>query len=472
LTQSNIGFGTSPQGAHDERPRYAGVEFLLDCPKCGDKVPINGPQQHPVCDNCSYEITIYDTFWEDKLATVEDCHHELEDGKKSQITYMGSGVKMTYGPGAVLCHECQTPLPVDAIRPGHTGQITCTSCGAPTSTYPPPPWFSQMFAACRQIYGGEPDKDQPGGAVTPDESQAAEKPVAMSCPQCGAGLSFTSVDERLVPCQYCGADVYLPDAIWRRLHPVKRAEMWYLRFEGPSKLQLERIRKRKEENERLRRIAAEGETQGSKGGNSQLIWTIILILGVIGLPMLVVGGKKLRCSQSGTNSQSSATSNQQSAASASGKTRQTRRARKTKKKAANPKLKGRLQVKGPRVGTWTLTPDRCVSGQHKGYFGVRLSEKTGRYWTRVIKTSSGGLEMVIPLRGKGENPKAVLHLRDCKVLKGKVVRTNMRHNHTWIMRGWVEIDCPLRLRKGKLRKTGKYGKKVRVWGKLKFGHCH
>ena len=466
MTQSNVDFGTTPQGAHDDRPRYAGVEFLVDCPKCGDKVPLNGPQRHPVCDNCSYEITIYDEFWEDKLATVEDCHHELEDGTKSQVSYLGSGVKMIYGPGSVLCAECKTPLEADTVQPGQTGQIACVSCGVKTATYPPPPWLTEMFPACRQIYGGEPDKDQPGGSVTPKETQGAQKPLAMSCPQCGAGLSFTSADQRLVPCQYCGADVYLPDAIWRRLHPVKRAETWYLRFEGPSKLQLDRIHKSRQKNEHLQRIAKTNVTQGSTGGNRQLLFHILLVLGAIGIPLFIVGKNYLSRSQTG------ATKAPQRAASINENTGPTRRTEKAEKIVIKPKIKGHLEAKGPRIGTWTLTPEQCSSGETKGYFGVRLSDNKVQGWARVIKKPSGAMEVVVPLRGKGENPKAVIHLRDCRVLKGEVEQTNKKINHRWTMRGWLEIDCPLRLRKGKMGKTGKRGKKGRVWGKVVFDNCH
>jgi hypothetical protein len=43
-----------------------------------------------------------------------------------------------------------------------------------------------------------------------------------------------------VPCQYCKTDVYLPDDLWRRLHPVKTMAPWFVRFEGRSRAELAR----------------------------------------------------------------------------------------------------------------------------------------------------------------------------------------------------------------------------------------
>jgi hypothetical protein len=43
---------------------------------------------------------------------------------------------------------------------------------------------------------------------------------------------------RLCPCSFCRADVYLPDDLWRRLHPAKVVQRWYITFRGKTQGQL------------------------------------------------------------------------------------------------------------------------------------------------------------------------------------------------------------------------------------------
>jgi hypothetical protein len=34
--------------------------------------------------------------------------------------------------------------------------------------------------------------------------------------------------------------IYIPDDLWRRLHPVKKAEPWFIEYEGPNALERRR----------------------------------------------------------------------------------------------------------------------------------------------------------------------------------------------------------------------------------------
>lgn len=59
----------------------------------------------------------------------------------------------------------------------------------------------------------------------------------MTCPQCGAALHLTAGSQRTTSCQFCNVDVFLPDDLWRRLHPVKVVQPWWVRFEGSTRRQ-------------------------------------------------------------------------------------------------------------------------------------------------------------------------------------------------------------------------------------------
>lgn len=56
----------------------------------------------------------------------------------------------------------------------------------------------------------------------------------MGCPKCSASLDITADSQRTVACKYCETDIYLPDDLWLRLHPVKKAERWYIEYSGES----------------------------------------------------------------------------------------------------------------------------------------------------------------------------------------------------------------------------------------------
>jgi len=385
------------------------------------------------------------------MTTLDSCHNEIAAGETSGASYLGSGARIKYGPQEPLCSECNTPLPVDENHPGQTGQIKCTSCGNKTTTYPPPQWLKKIMPNCRQIYGGEPDSEGPGGSIAPETPQTPPQPVAMSCPSCGAGLSFTSADDRLVPCQYCGADIYMPDAVWRRLHPVKRSQRWYLQFQGIPQRQLEEER----ENQRRRQeeldaqnqaimlaAAAKPKTVGSSNFTSHWAFWILIMAGFPALILLSLHWCRSRMQQ--------------------------KNKARLKRHMDNPhsrnSIEGSIHAEGPRVGKWKLNPDRCSSGEREGFFGVYISTKEEGKWAKVMKDPATGKMMVtVPLHGEGESGDHGVILRDCKVLEGNVERTNTRVNRIWMVKGKIKLDCELK---------HKDGKKGRVWGKVVFQRCH
>src|SRR5258708_39741314 len=88
----------------------------------------------------------------------------------------------------------------------------------------------------------------------------------MTCPQCGGALHIPADTNRTTTCQFCSVDFYLPDDLWRRLHPVKVVEPWCVRFEGRTRHddrddEALRERRRKEGEERAR-TEREKVTQG------------------------------------------------------------------------------------------------------------------------------------------------------------------------------------------------------------------
>ena len=38
-------------------------------------------------------------------------------------------------------------------------------------------------------------------------------------------------EDRIVICEYCETNVYLPDDLWLRLHPAKKKNRWFVGME-------------------------------------------------------------------------------------------------------------------------------------------------------------------------------------------------------------------------------------------------
>jgi hypothetical protein len=97
-------------------------------------------------------------------------------------------------------------------------------------TFPAPAWLKEQLPTAVQIFGADAEiaGEEAGLAVALGERQV--QPVAMACPSCGGGLTFTERSERTTACKYCGVSVFIPDALWLELHPAKTMERWTLTY--------------------------------------------------------------------------------------------------------------------------------------------------------------------------------------------------------------------------------------------------
>ena len=180
------------------------------------------------------------------------------------------------------CNHCGMPLPVD--RPARTvecsrchGQVTLPDEVWRTTLYtfegddplPPPPWLQAQVKTVHQLYTVDPRSLGPGEAELITVDVEAPRPVVMACPQCGGSLNITTEHARVTSCQYCSAEVFLPDEVWQRLHPVRTVRWWYVRFEG---LTAEKQAALREEN-RERALREEQQTVARQ--NAAKAWKLV-----------------------------------------------------------------------------------------------------------------------------------------------------------------------------------------------------
>ncbi len=213
------------------------IELRVGCAGCGKPIPINAFTPRITCGSCNRSAQLSDEQWHSLLEDALDEAPELEVDEGSTATIMtGSGTyHLMYGNQPPRCASCKTAVPEAAGELAAQGRIGCVGCGKPMSIRQAPPSLQALGVKlvigedAAQLASGA-DGGGPGGAVTESAPRAAN-PVVLYCPHCKAPLSVDG-SNRMVRCQYCSTDVYLPDDLWTRLHPVAEVSRWYLVFGG------------------------------------------------------------------------------------------------------------------------------------------------------------------------------------------------------------------------------------------------
>jgi ribosomal protein S27E len=218
--------------------RYGMFKVIATCTQCGNPVVVNGPLAHPACPSCALELEIPPDSWTSIVGDLLEDYDELEGGEGHECTLMSGALTIKYSyarlpPPDPACPTCQENWPLETVKTGDDGQIKCTKCGRAGEVFPAPAWLRMAVPEARQIFFGEREERSGAGGTPVEADQAAIKPIALNCPQCAGGLVITKEMERTVPCKYCGIDVYLPDGVWQKLHPARKAKYWMVRFEGP-----------------------------------------------------------------------------------------------------------------------------------------------------------------------------------------------------------------------------------------------
>jgi Zn finger protein HypA/HybF involved in hydrogenase expression len=218
-----------------EKNRYGIFKVIASCPHCGNPVPVNGPLLRLQCPSCQNAVGISAETWNQILKDYLEDYQDLEPGNGRDSTLIGElTLKYTYiklPPPQPACTKCETDWDLASITDGMDGVITCRKCGYTSPTYPPPDWLAAGVPVARQVFFGEREVDETSESK---QAQAVDeaRPIAMTCPQCSGSLLVTPQTERILRCSYCNTDIYLPDALWLKLHPAKAAKFWMIKFQG------------------------------------------------------------------------------------------------------------------------------------------------------------------------------------------------------------------------------------------------
>lgn len=264
--------GEGPEGR--ELIRYCSVSILDKCDACGQPLPVEGPLREIFCSSCQRTNKVSPSYWRLLKDVLED---SVKARGKAAGFSMNFRTDVNHRLAAPSCDACEQPIPVAAIADGSDGEHACPACGEAFDTYPAPDWLLEVMPAAQQIFFAA----RPGGGDQdlPDDV----KPVLFPCPGCAGSLKITARHERIVTCEYCGSDCYLPDALWLRLHPPRVRTTWYVRFRDVEKAKriaaqkAKRERQRAAELERFRAVMAEVDARRGADENPRELSTFFAV---------------------------------------------------------------------------------------------------------------------------------------------------------------------------------------------------
>lgn len=216
------------------------TSLLQGCPHCGAALPVNGLVTNIKCPSCLNQVTIAQSLW---TRVLGKCNPDALVDKKvlngeamvvsDETTSTSMRITAQVLPCAV-CSDCGKMLsPIS--QPLSSGQhsFVCPSCKKQVLFAPITPAVNLRGAVITHYAGADINTSSAQSSIPIQTSGQA--PIVMACPNCSASLQITSDSQRTTPCRYCQAMVYLPDDLWRQLHPVKAAKPWtFLVYMSPE----------------------------------------------------------------------------------------------------------------------------------------------------------------------------------------------------------------------------------------------
>jgi hypothetical protein len=256
-----------------EQRFWVGIEATLECRACGHASPCNHLDvEHTVtCLHCGLEERLDPNQWWGALAhahavgdlcgphpegrfpneLVSICRHNpFAEVGLTRVSAQHHGSTPAPGqptlnvvatPGHPPCARCRTPLVLARVEPPEL-ELECPNpeCGERTTTVLPE-GVRVKIPDLVGILGREHEKGRRDVGI-----EHGPQGLGFYCPSCASAVEVLSYST-LVECRLCHTVARVPDKALRILGFERpKTELWWLLFEGPSKLRskLERVERK------------------------------------------------------------------------------------------------------------------------------------------------------------------------------------------------------------------------------------
>jgi len=200
------------------------IELLNKCSECSNDYPLNGLVDEIRCGRCGDSQVLGKTFWHEELR--EDVEFARVPGARGGGEVLG-GPTIECRGFPPFCRKCGNLIPMTSLteawgeaEKSGGASIECAHCKAAYAARKPPDWGREVFEGLVFLFG----------ETTAASSSEPPKPVVFKCPNCTASLQIGG-EKRVVRCQYCESDVFLPDELWQHFNPRAKKAAWWMLFE-------------------------------------------------------------------------------------------------------------------------------------------------------------------------------------------------------------------------------------------------
>jgi hypothetical protein len=213
------------------------IELKTACKHCSSPLMLNAFTEDILCASCGKTNTFSTETWKSLLddAMKEAPKFKPGEGQPSTIMQGEYTYKLMYGRQEPRCGKCKENIDVSKMEEySNSGTAICLKCSNPVFIRKPSELISGIFSSVKYLAGE--DEDLLSVHKSGEKLPSAAKPVLFTCPSCAGNLKIDGTD-RMIECQFCNSQIYLPDDLWFRLHPPKTVERWYMVVDEKSKQQ-------------------------------------------------------------------------------------------------------------------------------------------------------------------------------------------------------------------------------------------
>lgn len=204
------------------------IELKSSCGHCSSPLMLNAVTNDIICPACNKYNYFSDEDWQNLLedAVKEGPGFKDGEGQPSTIMRGAYNFQMMYGKQMPRCGKCKTAVDLSKLdQYSAQGHFKCTKCQSDLFARRTDDILAKTYETVKYLVGEDDDmlKTDKSKGKAPESS----KPVLFNCPSCAGNLEIDGKD-RMVTCKYCSSEIYLPDDLWLRLHPVKQVARWYM----------------------------------------------------------------------------------------------------------------------------------------------------------------------------------------------------------------------------------------------------
>lgn len=205
------------------------VELKLECRYCGNPIPLNALTSQILCPHCLTSIPISKASWSEILGEI--CRRVFEQND-NRLTVTGNVIPFyvegnvcarLYGKEEPMTRK-RKPIPVKHALE-HLQDNYFQQGDEKIFIRTVPDQYKKFLRHPTHLIGE--DENQIFQNKKADINLSSNDLIVFTCPACGGALKIDGKN-RILECNYCKANIYLPDALWFRFHPPSLTRRWYL----------------------------------------------------------------------------------------------------------------------------------------------------------------------------------------------------------------------------------------------------